>query len=306
MAVDCDLCSDPRIIEAGRDAKDLFVAALCYCGKHDTDGRVNVKTLARLAVDAMMTEPAAIEAAAALVGQGLWTDTPTGWVVTRYLSWQRSRSNAEAAEERVTKKRANNRERQARWKASEDVDPLTSENVDRAAARNGPGNALPNASADVSRNAQEKKREEVKRSMSRKADRPPVTGDAKRLAQLLLDRYFELKPNSTRVEVSNASKRGIQDLLDLGPPGAKQGIPVERVEHMIELLHTRGREPWPGKGTCWAEQVRSGEKLREKWTDFEGKWMNEQMPDRDKRPANGSYVRAGLSFAEQSKQGGNT
>lgn len=300
--VDCGLWEDPRIIEAGRDGKDLFLAALGYCGANLTDGFVSAKALPVLAVKAMMSLEAAMDAADALVEQKLWTDAKGGWCVTRYMNWQRTRAEAEAERDRLIARRAKGRERIARWREEQAAPTVTSED---ASVTRHTGNALQHALP----NAIEESREEVSidapAAKQRRAPRA-ITPDARRLAKLLLDRWFEINPNATRIEVSNASKGGIQDLLDLGPPNAKQGVPVERVKEMIELLHTRGREPWPGKGTCWAQQVRSGEKLREKWTDFEGKWMNGQTAGPDRRPAPNGYVRAGLSFAEQSKQGGTT
>lgn len=292
--VDCGLWEDPRIIEAGRDAKDLFLAALGYCGANLTDGFVTAKAMPNLAVRAMMTLDEAVDAADALVREGLWTDTKGGWCVTRYLNWQRSRADAEDERRRAAEKRVKGKERLAEWRRQQAIAALTSED---APVTRYNGNALQHAL----RNATEERRGDIELGPLAKPPRKasqPISADARRLAGLLLDKWFELKPNATRIEVSNASKRGIQKLLDEGPPGAKAGVTPEQVERMIELLHTRGREEWPGKGTCWAEQVKSGEKLRAKWTDFEGKWLNETAAQPNGRLERGLYVKPGLAVTE--------
>lgn len=81
---------DPRLEDAGADALALHVAALCYCARQLTDGRVPTKAARRLwSVD----DPAAT--IARLVDVGLWRELDDGYELVDYLVDQRSREHVE-------------------------------------------------------------------------------------------------------------------------------------------------------------------------------------------------------------------
>lgn len=88
----------PKIIAAGRDARDLYLAALLYCSENLTDGHVPAARLRLLAAEADIDSP--LEAAERLVEVGLWERRGNdGWQVHDYLEYQPSRNKALAIKE---------------------------------------------------------------------------------------------------------------------------------------------------------------------------------------------------------------
>lgn len=82
---------DPRLDEAGPLALALHVAALCYCGRQLTDGRLPRGTMRRLQA---LDDPDAV--AARLVAVGMWREMPDGFELVDYLRDQPSREHVEA------------------------------------------------------------------------------------------------------------------------------------------------------------------------------------------------------------------
>lgn len=79
---------DPRLEEAGAQALALHVAALCYCNRQLTDGKIPERTALRLwSVD---NPQAAIDA---LVAVGLWKVRKDGFEIVGYLENQPSRAH---------------------------------------------------------------------------------------------------------------------------------------------------------------------------------------------------------------------
>lgn len=66
----------PKVIAAGRDARDLYLAGLCYCGAGLTDGVIPAGALRILGADADIDDPKA--AVTTLVRVGLWEMTESG------------------------------------------------------------------------------------------------------------------------------------------------------------------------------------------------------------------------------------
>jgi hypothetical protein len=89
----------PKIVSVGDRAAWLYVAALCYCSRHLTNGHIPGSALGRLTG---LTRPR--ELAAKLVSVGLWVVYADGWWVHDYQEYQRTR-------EEVEEFRAGNRER---------------------------------------------------------------------------------------------------------------------------------------------------------------------------------------------------
>lgn len=116
---------DPRLDEAGPLALALHVAALCYCSRQLTDGRISHATVRRLLV---LDDPESL--AGRLVNVGLWKPTETGYELVDYLVDQPSADRV-----RDTQQKA--RERQQRWRDAK-----------RGASRNGDVDASRNASGD--------------------------------------------------------------------------------------------------------------------------------------------------------------
>lgn len=96
----------PKVVAAGDRAAWLYVAGLCYCSRHLTDGEIPKDALGRLC-----GLPQPTKLAARLVDVGLWSVTETGWAVNDYTEHQRSRNEVETlragTRERVAKHRSN-------------------------------------------------------------------------------------------------------------------------------------------------------------------------------------------------------
>lgn len=110
VRLDDQFLEHPRVVAAGRDARDLYLAGLCYCSRHLTDGLIPAPVLRRLAADAEIDDGEA--SAARLVRVGLWTATEDGWTVHDYLDYQPSRDQMETARRQTADRVAAWRDRQ--------------------------------------------------------------------------------------------------------------------------------------------------------------------------------------------------
>lgn len=84
----------PKIIAAGRDARDMWLASLTYCSKHLTDGYFNKKLLPSLAVMAGLDVANCQDFASVLLEVGLWDATDNGYTVHDYLVYNPSKEQA--------------------------------------------------------------------------------------------------------------------------------------------------------------------------------------------------------------------
>jgi 5-methylcytosine-specific restriction endonuclease McrA len=84
----------PKIRAAGRDARDLWMQAACWCAQQENDGEVPDFMLAPLASLAELPADAAHPAAMRLVGLGLWEDSRSGpgWVFHDWHVYQPKRA----------------------------------------------------------------------------------------------------------------------------------------------------------------------------------------------------------------------
>ncbi len=100
----------PKVVGAGRDARVLYLAGLCYCGANLTDGSILDGALRVLAAEAEIKNPKA--AAERLVEVGLWEQVGGGYRVHDYLDHNRSsdnvRSERDAAADRMRRGRSEN------------------------------------------------------------------------------------------------------------------------------------------------------------------------------------------------------
>jgi hypothetical protein len=99
----------PKIMAVGRDARDLYLAALCYASAQLTDGFIPVQAVRLLAAEAEIDDaPNAVER---LVRGGLWLPADGGYQVKDYLDYNPSA-------EQVKARRAATAERVANWRTS--------------------------------------------------------------------------------------------------------------------------------------------------------------------------------------------
>lgn len=92
----------PRAIEAGPEAMWLYIAAICYSNRLQTDGHVPALQVPRLT-----THPDNLGLAKRLVEVGLWGDSDGAFQILKYDEWQRTR--AEMKELRAQKAEAGRR-----------------------------------------------------------------------------------------------------------------------------------------------------------------------------------------------------
>lgn len=128
VRLDDNFFSHPKAVSAGRDARDLFLAGMCFCNRGLTDGFIPGEALRRLAADAEVDNAPAL--AAKLVEVGLWEATDGGYRIHQYLDYQPSK-------ERVEAERAANAQRQAEWRDR------------KKEARNAVTNTVSNADGDA-------------------------------------------------------------------------------------------------------------------------------------------------------------
>jgi hypothetical protein len=80
-----EFVTDPVLLALPRGVRLLHVEALCWSNGVGTDGSIPTHVLSRLT-----DEPEPREAAGQLVAAGLWTVTPEGWTIARFLDAQPS------------------------------------------------------------------------------------------------------------------------------------------------------------------------------------------------------------------------
>lgn len=88
----------PKALAAGRDARDLYLAALCWSNQQRTDGLIPAYALPMVASFAGVAD--ADQAATRLVEVELWENHVDGWVIHDFLAYQQSREHREAWLER--------------------------------------------------------------------------------------------------------------------------------------------------------------------------------------------------------------
>jgi hypothetical protein len=89
----------PKIIMAGRDARDMWLASITWCSKHLTDGYFPVDLLPSLAVAAGVDVANCQTFATRLLEVGLWDASGTDYTVHDYLDYNPSKEQALATRE---------------------------------------------------------------------------------------------------------------------------------------------------------------------------------------------------------------
>jgi hypothetical protein len=109
--IDHSFFRHPKVIGVSKDAKCLYIAALCYCGENMTDGVIPVVALRLLGAEIDIKNPA--KTARELVDAGLWIAwNDAAFQVNDYLSYNESsderKAKQEAARERMQRMRSQN------------------------------------------------------------------------------------------------------------------------------------------------------------------------------------------------------
>lgn len=83
----------PKAIAAGRDGRDIFLAAICWSNQQMTDGIVPAHTLPLIAALAGVADYD--QAAQKLCDAGLWANHVEGWEIHQFLDHQQSKEQRE-------------------------------------------------------------------------------------------------------------------------------------------------------------------------------------------------------------------
>lgn len=88
---------NPKVLAAGRDARDIYIAGLCYCAQGLTDGIIPKNAVRVLAAETEVDDWQI--ASARLVEVGLWEQHEKGYQVHDYLDYNPSRDKALATKD---------------------------------------------------------------------------------------------------------------------------------------------------------------------------------------------------------------
>ena len=86
----------PKIIRAGRDARDMWLASITWCAKHLTDGYFPSELLPSLAVTAGVDVANCLTFASILVEVCLWDIAENGYMVHDYLDYNPTKEQTES------------------------------------------------------------------------------------------------------------------------------------------------------------------------------------------------------------------
>lgn len=86
----------PKIVKAGRDARDVWLASLTWCARHLTDGHFPAELLPSLAITAGVDVANCQTFASALVEVCLWERTENGYHIHDYNDYNPTKEQSEA------------------------------------------------------------------------------------------------------------------------------------------------------------------------------------------------------------------
>lgn len=120
----------PKALAAGRDARDLYLAALCWSSQQQTDGLVPAHTLPLIA--SLAGVPDADQAAYRLCEVRLWENDPAGWVIHDFLAHQQSKEERETYRQRERDRKQAARDALKAQQVPEPVRPESARNPQRS------------------------------------------------------------------------------------------------------------------------------------------------------------------------------
>ena len=119
---------NPKVVAAGRDARDLYLVSLCHCNEHLTDGFIAQNYLRRMAADAEIDNP--VESASRLVEVRLWDVVPGGYLVHDFGEYNPTKSEVE-------QERKEKAARQEKWRQSRNASRNASHDTSQVASQDG-------------------------------------------------------------------------------------------------------------------------------------------------------------------------
>lgn len=141
VRLDDRFLTNPKVLRAGRDARDFYLAGLFYSAGELTDGRVPREVLPHLAHVAGVATKKADDLAGILVGVGLWENEPPDFQIHDYLQYQPSADQVRAERANGSRRVADWRTRRAAYKKEGSNAGVTPLQARHKAVSNAPSNA---------------------------------------------------------------------------------------------------------------------------------------------------------------------
>jgi len=247
VPLDVNFPDDDRVLACSVEAQMMYVRSLCLVKRTDSDGIVSQVQLRRLS-DGCRAKPAQL--ADELVGAGLWSTYDTGFLICAWVKHNPTSDDLKAKREANAERQRRARER----KAEADASRVTAADVTDASrvtdtARNGPYSEV-NSDSEV-------------HGVTPLAS---PSDDVERVCSHLAARMERHHPEGKRPRVTQAWRADVDLLLRRGELGVANASPwpveeaVARIDAVFDTLDVRNN------GFCWADQIQSPGKLREKWS----------------------------------------
>ena len=135
VKLDDQIFGHPKILRAGKDARDVFLVALTYCASQLTDGFIPEGALPMIGAQAIVDSIK--DCTERLVSVNLWEAVPGGYLVHDYLDYQPSG-------EQKRHERQQNAKRQATYKERHKGESKPQKKSSRKASGNAVTNAVTN------------------------------------------------------------------------------------------------------------------------------------------------------------------
>lgn len=253
VRIDDQFPDHPKIVDVGVVAAWLHVAAMCYCSRYLTDGRLSINAARARVSDSQVREltgKPVDDLIERLVAAGLWERVDGGFVIHDWHAYQPSAGNVKAKRDELSQKRAEagRRGAEARWQN----DSKTMANLPANASQTDSPVPVP-VPVPVPDPKPEEDRENHDRSTSRKSSQSADVDkvwepEINRLATLLADRIEQNTRRRPRVTTAWLYELERMHRLDK--------VSIAEIEGAIE---------WSQKDSFWRANILSPKKLREKY-----------------------------------------
>lgn len=210
--IDVDALDHWKVGGLSAEAFRTWVAGLCYCQKHLTDGLLDrraVKMLRAKTTAAVIAE---------LLDAGLWHEGPAGYVVHDFTAWNRTRAEVESRREKWRKKKAG---------------------VSRGSKVDSPGEAPETPRTDTLRNATQRSEDETDNPPAAPVSPtdPPANSDGRAVpppsdTERLLEHWREV-----------GAQHGVLELIASSPKVVHQARELLAL-HGLDLLRQAIEEFW--------------------------------------------------------------
>lgn len=263
IKLDDGFAINPKITRISMEAECLYVAVLAEVGRQLTDGHVH-PSMIHIAVAGRHQNP--MDLVDELVNGNLWVANADGWTIPDYLD-----DNPPA--EQVKEKRRKDKERKRAQRLGSVHEPVRTD-VHRDSHTDGEtSRTRTRVSTDVDTH--------VVRTPDQPSTVEPIDTE---LSEHLRDRIQGHTGN--RLKIGKAWPTDMSRLRRLGPTELEGDNPKtpNEIRSAIDFVFDHLTTPNAG-GFCWANNIHSPSKLREKWLKLETAYQEHQTPRTGQRPA---------------------